>query len=297
MIVLSMTDCPLALRGDLTKWLLEINAGVFVGRVSARVRDHLWGRVEEYAKNGRATMVYSSNNEQGLEFKVHSSDWEPIDFDGLKLILRPNLSRAKSQDNARRPGYSKASRYRAMARAQKKRAHAASARSYVALDIETTGLKADRAEILAISALRVESGSVINDFNVLIRVSSEIPQTISELTGITEEALARNGVDLRSAIRRFLEFIDNLPLVAHNVNFDISFLNAACRQCGLEEIENERVDTLALARRSLPELHSHTLQALAARFGIENASAHTAGADCRMTQQLYEQLIKIEKSE
>jgi CRISPR-associated protein Cas2 len=298
MIVLTMTDCPARLRGDISKWLLEINAGVFVGKVSARVRDRLWERVAEYAKNGRATMVYSANNEQGLDFKVHCSDWAPIDFDGLKLILRPNLSRAGRQYDARPPGYSKASKYRAISRAQKKRAAAAApARSYVALDLETTGLKADRAEIFAIAALRVENGKVCGEFKALVRIKNAIPQNISELTGISAQALERDGVDLPSAMRSLLAFIGDLPLVAHNVSFDMSFLHAACQRCALAEIENELIDTLALARQFLPELHSHTLQSLSAHFGMENLQAHRAGADCRMAQQLYEQLIKFDKSE
>jgi CRISPR-associated protein Cas2 len=299
MIVLTMTDCPIALRGDLTKWLLEISAGVFVGKVSARVRENLWERVEKYVQNGRATMVYSAKNEQGLDFRVHSSDWEPIDFDGLKLILRPKLSRVSRQYSARRPGYSKASQRRAAAQAQKRRAtaDAMSARPYVVVDIETTGLKPDRADIFAIGALRVEDGTVTDDFNVLVRTKNAIPQSISELTGVTSETVERDGVDLKPAIMRFLEFVGNLPLVAHNASFDVSFLNAACRRCGLDELQNERIDTLAMARRLLPELNSHTLQSLLERFGIENEQMHTAGADCRATHLLYEKLIKFEKPE
>lgn len=101
MIVITLTDCPIALRGDLTKWLLEINTGVFVGRVSARVRENIWERVKKYIKNGRATMVYNAANEQGLDFKVCNSEWEPIDFDGVKLILRPSPSRIRHLGKAR----------------------------------------------------------------------------------------------------------------------------------------------------------------------------------------------------
>ena len=64
MVVITLEKCPLALRGDLTKWLQEISLGVYVGQVSARVRDKLWQRVCEESKNGRATMVYSARNEQ-----------------------------------------------------------------------------------------------------------------------------------------------------------------------------------------------------------------------------------------
>ncbi len=111
MIVITLTDCPISLRGDLTKWLLEINTGVFVGRVSARVRDHLWERVVSNVKNGRATLVYSTNNEQHMDFRIHHSENEIIDFDGLKLVLHPSRARAKKAAQ-QRMGFSKAAKMR-----------------------------------------------------------------------------------------------------------------------------------------------------------------------------------------
>lgn len=90
MIVLVVTACPAGLRGDLTKWLSEISPGVFVGRPSARIRDLLWERTVELSKDGRALLVYSTNNEQGMEFRTHRHDWEPTDFDGLTLMVRPS---------------------------------------------------------------------------------------------------------------------------------------------------------------------------------------------------------------
>ena len=66
MIVLVVTACPAGLRGDLTKWLTELTPGTFVGTPSARVRDLLWDRTVELVKDGRALLVYSSNNEQGV---------------------------------------------------------------------------------------------------------------------------------------------------------------------------------------------------------------------------------------
>ena len=111
MIVITLTNCPSALRGDLTKWLLEITPGVYVGQVGSRIRDSLWNRVCEMIKNGKATMVYSARNEQHLDFKVHGSDWEPIDFEGIKLVLRPSPARVKKLGTIRL-GYSKASKYR-----------------------------------------------------------------------------------------------------------------------------------------------------------------------------------------
>ena len=62
MIVLTMTNCPPKLRGDLSKWLLEINTGVYVGNVNARVSELIWKRVCENIKNGQATLVFPANN-------------------------------------------------------------------------------------------------------------------------------------------------------------------------------------------------------------------------------------------
>ncbi|WP_229281568.1 type I-E CRISPR-associated endoribonuclease Cas2e [Bifidobacterium asteroides] len=63
MVVVVLTACPLGLRGDLTRWLLEIASGVFVGQVTARVRDRLWERITGQIRTGKAIMVYSARNE------------------------------------------------------------------------------------------------------------------------------------------------------------------------------------------------------------------------------------------
>jgi len=111
-VVLVLTACPSGLRGHLTRWLLEISPGVFCGRVSARVRDQLWSRVIEMSKDGRALMVFSRRGDQGLDFRVHRHDWEPVDMDGVTLIRRPIEATSTS---SMRPGWSKAAR-RARAR-------------------------------------------------------------------------------------------------------------------------------------------------------------------------------------
>lgn len=128
MVVLVLTACPAGLRGHLTRWLLEISPGVFVGFVSTRVRDLLWERVTELAKDGRAIMVHSQRGEQRLAFRVHRHDWEPVDIDGVHLIRRPgpkSTPGAQTNDieekvnhsestvpSELRPGWSNASKYR-----------------------------------------------------------------------------------------------------------------------------------------------------------------------------------------
>jgi len=115
MVVLVLTACPSGLRGHLTRWFLEISAGVFVGHVSARVRDLMWERVMELSKDGRAIMVYSARGEQRLAFKVHRHDWKTVDMDGVQLMLRPTDD-SKAGTPQLRAGWSNASKYRMAAR-------------------------------------------------------------------------------------------------------------------------------------------------------------------------------------
>jgi CRISPR-associated protein Cas1 len=89
MTVIVLAACPIGLRGHLTRWLLEISPGVFVGKISARVRDLMWNRVTDMTSTGRALMVYTANNEQGLAFRVHEHRWTPIEIEGIYLMLRP----------------------------------------------------------------------------------------------------------------------------------------------------------------------------------------------------------------
>ncbi|WP_182353695.1 type I-E CRISPR-associated endoribonuclease Cas2e [Flaviflexus huanghaiensis] len=119
MIVLVLSACPVGLRGDLTKWLYEISAGVFVGKVSARVRDHLWSRVEEFSGTGRAILIWTTRSEQGLGFRVKDHHWQPEDIDGLTLMRRPPPSAPPSSEM--RPGWSKAASYRRGQRFSNKR--------------------------------------------------------------------------------------------------------------------------------------------------------------------------------
>jgi CRISPR-associated protein Cas2 len=88
-IVVVLTACPAGLRGDLTRWLLEISPGVFTGDLPARVRDTLWDRVTDLIGPGRALMLYSSDGEQHLAFRVHGHDWTPEDNEGILLMRRP----------------------------------------------------------------------------------------------------------------------------------------------------------------------------------------------------------------
>lgn len=91
MTVVILTAVPPGLRGHLTRWLLELSPGVFVGYVSARVRELMWERIVEFVDDGRALMVHTVRGEQRLEFHVHGHDWVPVDYDGIMLMRRQTV--------------------------------------------------------------------------------------------------------------------------------------------------------------------------------------------------------------
>ena len=138
MIVLSLTSCPPKLRGDLSKWLMEISTGVYVGNVSARVREALWKRVTDNVREGQAVMVCSANNEQGMTVRVHHTNRIPTDYDGYTLMKLPAPDRAAS-DSER---YQSTAHY--MHTKKKKSTQKLLPDDYVILDLETTGLSFSR---------------------------------------------------------------------------------------------------------------------------------------------------------
>ncbi|MFT4088112.1 MAG: type I-E CRISPR-associated endoribonuclease Cas2e [Gordonia sp. (in: high G+C Gram-positive bacteria)] len=110
MVVVVLTSCPAKLRGHLTRWLLEISAGVYVGHVPARVRELLWLQIVEYVKDGKALMVHNSDGEQRLAFKTHRHEWDTVDLDGVVLMRRPT-DNATTRGRVRK-GWSTASQRR-----------------------------------------------------------------------------------------------------------------------------------------------------------------------------------------
>ena len=87
MVIILLERVTPSLRGELTRWLLELKAGVFVGRVSAMVRERLWRRVCSRLANGGGILVHSADNEQGFEVRFHGNPSRTIrDFEGIQLI-------------------------------------------------------------------------------------------------------------------------------------------------------------------------------------------------------------------
>ncbi len=89
MTVVVLIAAPEGLRGHLTRWMIEVAAGVFVGNPSARVRDRVWTVLAERINEGQAIMVEPARNEQGWALRTAGRDrWYPVDFDGLMLCAR-----------------------------------------------------------------------------------------------------------------------------------------------------------------------------------------------------------------
>lgn len=116
MVVVVLSGAPDSLRGELTLWFAEVSPGVFVGHVSARVRDRLWERICEEIRTGRALMVFSARNEQRYAVRSFGHAREPVDIDGLVLLReRYRNSGGDSEplpggDKPRREGWSVAAR-------------------------------------------------------------------------------------------------------------------------------------------------------------------------------------------
>lgn len=291
MVVIVLEKCPLALRGDLTKWLQEISLGVYVGQVSARVRDALWKRVCEECKSGRATMVFSARNEQHLDFRVHNTTWEPIDFDGIKLMMHPSPSRTKTLGK-RRVGWSNAA---LCSKATRRRGGQLSPEpdEYVVFDVETTGLDVDKDEIIEIAAIKVTNGDAAARFHALVKSGKHVPKKIAELTGITDALLERDGVELKTAIEDFASFVGDRVVIAHNVAFDSGFIQASCEECDLDDFDNECIDTVELAKKKLPDAPNYRLKTVLGLLNLENKIPHHAESDCDAELALFRKLTKM----
>lgn len=87
MLVMTLERVPPSLRGELTRWLIEVQTGVYVGSVSALVRDLLWDKCVQHARTGRCTQVYRADNEQGFAIRIHGERARTlVNLDGYILV-------------------------------------------------------------------------------------------------------------------------------------------------------------------------------------------------------------------
>lgn len=160
---------------------------------------------------------------------------------------------------------------------------------FIVFDLETTGLKPEQHEIIEFGAIRVNRESKHHEtFQALVKPKKKIPKKITELTGITQEMVDREGEPLKSTLPEFLKFVGDLPLVSFNSEFDIAFLEAALAQCEPEARITNRVScALKMARRAWPGRKSYRLVDLAKDGGISLEGSHRALGDCQRALLVY----------
>ena len=285
MIVITLSKIPPALRGDLTRWCQEIQTGIYVGEVSARVRDQLWERILDNIGNGEATLVYNTNTEQGHAFRTTRKSRRVIDLDGM-LFVKYIVNESTVVH-----GFSKASKYHKSKNAGRIRVlhRQLKPEQFVTVDIETSGLDLGKDLILSIGAVRFDG----REFYRLINQKVDIPEQITNLTGITATMLDKEGIPLINALEELKTFIGTMPLVGYNFRFDVAFLDRELKKCGMEGLNNRKKDLLPVVKRKDRFLDNYKLETVTAKYGIENEHPHNALSDARATKELAIKLIKI----
>ena len=157
---------------------------------------------------------------------------------------------------------------------------------YVVFDLETTGLDPKNAKIIEIGALKYRDNELLEEFNVLINPEVLIPDVITAITGIDDE-LVKNAILIDEALPKFIEFIEDLPLVAHNAKFDLSFIEENISALNLPMITNTNIDTVYLSRKYIKNIRNHKLETLKNHFKL-SYSSHRSLEDCYTTNYVYQ---------
>ncbi|MGL5328391.1 MAG: PolC-type DNA polymerase III [Peptostreptococcaceae bacterium] len=157
--------------------------------------------------------------------------------------------------------------------------------SFVVFDIETTGFSNVNDKITEIGAVKIENFKVVDKFSELINPQKDISYKIQELTGITND-MVKDKPTIEEILPKFMDFIGDSVLVAHNAEFDTSFISQKCREQDLE-YKNKSIDTLMLARILLPNLKRHRLNVVAKELGIPLLNHHRAVDDADATALIF----------
>lgn len=165
---------------------------------------------------------------------------------------------------------------------------------YIAFDIETTGLNRTNDRIIEIGAVLYQNGQISNKYGTLIHSVNHIPQSASRVNHITDEMLL-NAPSEEQAYLEIIDFMKNaisgdVPLVAHNASFDISFLKNTLERLGYNG-NLKYIDTLALSKKKL-DLCNYKQQTVADFFGIDNKNAHRALDDAETCGMIFAKLLK-----
>ncbi|HVM95902.1 MAG TPA: exonuclease domain-containing protein, partial [Candidatus Acidoferrales bacterium] len=162
---------------------------------------------------------------------------------------------------------------------------------FVVVDLETTGMGVTASGIIEIGAVRIENGKIVDQFSQLINPGVAVPPFVSYLTGISDVMLA-DQPRIDAVWPRFVEYVGDDVLLAHNAPYDMGYLNAAALAFHGRPLPNPHLCSLKLARRLVPESKRRGLDALAALFGVPQSDRHRALGDARITVEVFFHLLE-----
>ena len=163
--------------------------------------------------------------------------------------------------------------------------HVQQGKSYIAFDLETTGLSCFENEIIEIGAVKVEKGEITERFSQLVKPEEGISPFITNLTGISN-AMVKTCPAITDVMPNLMAFIDKAPCVAHNAKFDMSFLLVAAERQGIDLTKLRCADSLSISRTYWPETENHKLGTVAVAAGHSIERAHRAVDDAEAVAKI-----------
>ncbi|WP_455538242.1 PolC-type DNA polymerase III [Terrisporobacter sp.] len=163
--------------------------------------------------------------------------------------------------------------------------------TFVVFDLETTGFSNKNDKITEIGAVKVENFKVVDRFSQLINPEKDISYKVQELTGITND-LIKDKPTIEEVLPKFIEFIGDSVMVAHNADFDMGFMQQKCREQNIE-FKNNAVDTLTLARTLLPHMKRFRLNLIAKELGVPLLNHHRAVDDAEATAHIFIKFLEM----
>lgn len=170
---------------------------------------------------------------------------------------------------------------------------------YVVVDVETTGAGYMRGHrVTEIAAIRVNGmGELIDEFESLVNPDRPISPFVTALTSITNE-MVRTAPRFWEIAPRVRALLDGAVFVAHNAQFDWSFVTEELRRASAPALDSRRLCTVRLARKVVPEIPSRSLDALQYFFNVDNEARHRAYGDARATTTIFRRLLeRLEEKE
>ena len=167
--------------------------------------------------------------------------------------------------------------------------------TFVVFDVETTGFSATDDRVIEMGAVKIKDGKVIDNFSEFTDPGFHIPYRITELTTI-DDATVAGCPSFDEILEKFMDFCKDSVLVAHNAEFDISFIKSSMHRKGIK-FDYEYIDTLELSRYLLPDLKKHRLDTLTALFNINLENHHRAIDDATATGFVFLKLLDLLKEQ